>query len=199
MTSSPPQQWRRNIESFWNVFGPKKRLTGQQNSEHNSLIEESTYGEWTRSNRNRFIGDATARWSPSEAVKMAAESFCTWQLEGECGDQCLNRIMQYECDKNSCRLGEARRNRAFATLRGQVEANFDPGIEICETRTKCYGLRTKGTFKQHEIIIEYTGEIITREQSRSRHSCTGKADQVSLGLPLLLALSNHLVCSSFIC
>ena len=111
---------------------------------------------------------------------MATESYCTCSLEDECGIRCLNRIMQYECDDTNCRSKEVCQNRAFATLRRKVEAKFDLGIETYKTRSKGYGLKTKRAFERDQIIVEYTGEIVTREQSRYRRTSTRKADQVSL-------------------
>ena len=100
---------------------------------------------------------------------MATESYCTCSLEDECGIQCLNRIMQYECDDSNCRSKGVCQNRAFATLRRKVEAKFDLGIETYKTRSKGYGLKTKRAFERDQIIVEYTGEIVTREQSRYRN------------------------------
>ena len=151
------------------------------NAEHHSnIIEEPKDGDWTPLNKNVFVGHAAGRWSSSEVLKMATESYCTCSLEDECGTQCLNRIVQYECDDSNCRSKGVCQNRAFATLRRKVEAKFDLGIETYKTRSKGYGLKTKQAFERDQIIVEYTGEIVTREQSRYRRTSTRKADQVSL-------------------
>ena len=65
---------------------------------------------------DRFIGDAAATWKKTHA-KLPA-STCVCSPDEGCGEDCLNRTMQYECNDSNCNVGERYcKNRAFAELK----------------------------------------------------------------------------------
>src|SRR6266480_5207526 len=65
---------------------------------------------------DRFIGDAAATWKKTHAKLPASKCVCSPD-EG-CGEDCLNRTMQYECNDSNCNVGERYcKNRAFAELK----------------------------------------------------------------------------------
>ena len=92
-----------------------------------------------------------------------------------CDETCMNRYMQYECDEKNCTLGSLCTNRPFAQLKARLSSNkmkygekFAAGVEVVKTVDRGFGLRANRTFEPDQIIVEYTGEIITREMADSR-------------------------------
>ncbi|ORE15371.1 SET domain-containing protein [Rhizopus microsporus] len=82
-----------------------------------------------------------------------------------CGDSCLNRMLFYECDLKCCPCGKECTNRRFH--KDQVETE----VEVFRTEKRGWGLRTKEDIKKGQFIIEYCGEIISRELCEER-MCT---------------------------
>ena len=79
--------------------------------------------------------------------------------------------MLYECDSSNCRLTPTEcGNRAFADLQARVKAGgkYRIGAEVCKTADRGHGVRANRTFEPNQIIVEYTGEIITQEECDNR-------------------------------
>lgn len=84
---------------------------------------------------------------------------------------CLNFIMGYECDEKNCILGSLGcKNRPFGELeeRNKRGNEYDIGVEIMETADRGYGIRSNRCFKPGQIIMEYTGEVITQSECNRR-------------------------------
>ena len=126
--------------------------------------------EWRKTNKNVFIGDAADYWRSN--VYPQEHSTCMCTLEAGCqNDNCLNRIMNYECDEKNCKLTEEQcGNRAFEGLkhRSKKHNKYDVGVEVIKTADRGYGVRSNRCFEPNQIIVEYTGEIITQEECDSR-------------------------------
>ncbi|KAK5020475.1 hypothetical protein LTR60_000482 [Cryomyces antarcticus] len=131
--------------------------------------------EWKKTSKNRFVGDSATEWKTN---KIKEVSWCTCRaithsngtMTG-CGDDCHNRIMNYECDEGNCNLGaEICTNRAFADLKERCKHGnkYDIGVEVMHTGDRGYGVRANRTFEPGQIIVEYAGEIITLEESDRR-------------------------------
>ncbi|KAL8664496.1 MAG: hypothetical protein Q9202_003046 [Teloschistes flavicans] len=45
---------------------------------------------------------------------------------------------------------------------------YNIGVEVIKTSDRGYGVRSNRTFKPHQIIVEYTGEIITQDECDDR-------------------------------
>ncbi|OAA60106.1 SET domain protein [Cordyceps fumosorosea ARSEF 2679] len=125
--------------------------------------------EWKKMTKNRFIGNSKDYWRKSPHY--TDYSKCVCKPEDGCGDNCQNRIMLYECNDINCNAGkETCTNRAFATLtaRRAKGGKYRVGVEVIKTSDRGYGVRSNRCFQPHQIIMEYTGEIITEEECDRR-------------------------------
>ncbi|KAK3711892.1 hypothetical protein LTR37_009410 [Vermiconidia calcicola] len=128
--------------------------------------------DWFKLNRNRIIGEAKDLWEKAEKLPASA-CVCQPPAPGEkgCEDDCLNRVMQYECNEDNCNLeaGECS-NRAFAELASRTKkgGSFDCGVEVIKAGNRGFGVRSCRTFSPGQIIMEYTGEIISETESQRR-------------------------------
>ena len=96
--------------------------------------------------------------------------------------------MLYECDNSNCNIGpEHCTNRAFEQLRQRTKAGgkYNIGVEVCKTLDRGHGVRANRTFEPNQIIVEYTGEIITQEECDDRMHNLYKDAEVSLFPPPL--------------
>ncbi|KAB5547009.1 SET domain-containing protein [Coniochaeta sp. 2T2.1] len=120
--------------------------------------------------KNRFVGDASAYWKKQPHLN-DFQSRCVCKPEDGCAEDCQNRIMLYECDDTNCNLGkEFCQNRAFQSLQERTKqgGRFRVGVEVFKTEGKGYGVRSNRCFRPHQIIMEYTGEIITENECNRR-------------------------------
>lgn len=128
--------------------------------------------DWHKLNRNRLVGDAKELWAMEEKLPTSA-CVCRSPAPGEpgCDDDCLNRVMQYECDNTNCALdADLCSNRPFAELaaRNKKGGLYDIGVEVVKTESRGHGIRASRSFLPGQIIMEYTGEIITEEECQRR-------------------------------
>lgn len=128
--------------------------------------------DWHKINKNRLVGDAKELWDKSERL---AQSACVCQPpfngEGGCDETCLNRVMQYECGKDNCNLDPSQcSNRPFAELGERIKkaGSFDIGVEVVKTAQRGFGIRACRSFRPGQIIMEYTGEIISEAECQRR-------------------------------
>ena len=126
-----------------------------------------------------FIGDAASVWKKAKKLE---DSVCGCKPETGCDEQCYNRFMLYECDDNNCNLGKDHcTNRSFADLKERLKAGgkYNVGVEVLKTVDRGYGIRANRSFAPNQIIVEYTGEIITKEECDSRMHGRYKDAEVS--------------------
>jgi histone-lysine N-methyltransferase ASH1L len=134
--------------------------------------------EWKKTNKNVFIGDAAQFW---RTTKLQEHSTCVCQPETGCDSDCMNQFMFYECDDSNCRLTEEQcGNRSFEGLRQRVKkgGKYNVGVEVIKTFDRGYGVRSNRTFEPNQIIVEYTGEIITQEEAETRMNKVYKDNEV---------------------
>ncbi|KAK4153708.1 hypothetical protein C8A00DRAFT_15076 [Chaetomidium leptoderma] len=120
--------------------------------------------------KNRFVGNATSYWKKTPHFEDFA-SRCVCKPEDGCGEDCQNRIMLYECDETNCNLGKPQcTNRAFQDLQERTKkgGRYRVGVEVLKTGDRGYGVRSNRCFEPNQIIMEYTGEIITVEECERR-------------------------------
>ena len=97
--------------------------------------------------------------------------------------------MHLECDSTNCKIGaDLCKNRSFADLKARlnkaaaaskhVESYF-VGVEVCQTPGRGFGLHACRSFNKDQIIVEYTGEIITKNEASRRLGEEYKNQQVS--------------------
>jgi len=143
---------------------------------------------WRKVNKNVFVGDAADQWRTS---KLLEHSTCLCTPQTGCDSDCMNRFMYYECDSRNCNLKEDQcGNRAFEGLRQCVNkgGKYNAGVEVVKTKDRGYGVRANRTFESNQIIVEYTGEIINREECEHRMHGVYKDNEVSLILLFSLPL-----------
>ncbi|KAI5303382.1 fatty-acyl coenzyme A oxidase [Ascosphaera pollenicola] len=102
------------------------------------------------------------------------------KIESGCGQSCQNRTTLYECNDNNCRLGpEHCRNRSFDELRRRTKGGnkYDIGVDVFKTEDRGYGVRSNRTFEPGQIIVEYTGEVITQDECEKRMRSVYKKNQ----------------------
>jgi histone-lysine N-methyltransferase ASH1L len=93
--------------------------------------------------------------------------------------------MLYECDSTNCNVGKEHcTNRAFASLaeRRAAGGKYRIGVEVIKTPDRGYGVRSNRCFEPNQIIMEYTGEIITEEECDRRMREKYKDNAVSFNL-----------------
>ena len=91
--------------------------------------------------------------------------------------------MFYECDNTNCNIGaELCTNRSFEDLRKRCKAGgkYNVGVEVIKTLDRGYGVRSNRTFTPYQIIVEYTGEIITQDECDNRMKTIYKDNEVSI-------------------
>ena len=137
--------------------------------------------EWRKMNKNTFVGDAAAYWRGNDPLLKQFRSLCGCTEAAGCDDDCQNRIMFYECNESNCSLGKQNcGNRNFADLkeRSKKGGKYQIGVEVIKTPDRGYGVRSNRTFRPNQIIVEYTGEIITQEECEHRMRTTYKNNPV---------------------
>ena len=90
--------------------------------------------------------------------------------------------MFYECDESNCNLDvEHCTNRSFAELRKRTKAGgkYNIGVEVIKTHDRGYGVRSNRMFGPNQVIVEYTGEIITQDECDERMRKRYKDNEVS--------------------
>lgn len=131
---------------------------------------------------DRFVGNAAAYWKKTPHFEDFA-SKCVCKPEDGCGEDCQNRIMLYECDETNCNVGRALcQNRAFQDLQERTKkgGRYRVGVEVVKTGDRGYGVRSNRCFEANQIIMEYTGEIITEEECERRMNEVYKDNEVCL-------------------
>ncbi len=135
--------------------------------------------EWKKTNKNVFIGDAAEFW---RVHKFQEYSTCLCRKDFGCDENCINKMMYYECDDNNCLLtADQCGNRAFAGLKERVKHGnrYDVGVEVLKTVDRGNGVRSNRSFAPNQIIVEYTGEILTQEECENRMHTRYKENEVS--------------------
>ncbi|BGO99630.1 hypothetical protein RTBOTA2_003370 [Rhodotorula toruloides] len=94
-----------------------------------------------------------------------------------CGIDCINRLMQYCCDPKLCPCGPDKCANPPLNKREGVPEGKD-GLRVIWTGNRGFGLKTMVPIKQGDFVIEYRGEIISRDESY-RRVLTTYADKTS--------------------
>jgi histone-lysine N-methyltransferase ASH1L len=126
-----------------------------------------------------FVGEAANVWKKAKPLE---SSRCVCTAESGCDEECFNRFMFYECDDNNCNIGPDRcTNRSFEQLRHRTKAGgkFNIGVDVIKTLDRGHGVRSNRCFEPNQIIVEYTGEIITQNECDSRMNKRYKDSEVS--------------------
>ncbi|ODM18449.1 hypothetical protein SI65_06320 [Aspergillus cristatus] len=132
--------------------------------------------EWRKTNKNVFVGEAGSIWRANKDMEL---SKCMCTADTGCDENCQNRYMFYECDNGNCSLGRDCGNRSFDELKQRTKAGgkYNIGVEVIKTSDRGYGVRSNRTFEANQIIVEYTGEIITQSECEKRMRTTYKKNE----------------------
>lgn len=149
---------------------------------------------------DRFVGDAAAHWR-NDMYDETSRCVCTSAFG--CDEHCLNVVMKYECDKDNCAFGKKGcNNRSFAELArrrkkpdGRKGNKYELGVEVVKTTDRGYGVRSNRCFEPGQIIVEYTGEIITEQECDRRMNEDYRNNDVSSPKILMVIAAD---CSSAI-
>ncbi len=172
----------RDFKLPFDVFSPLP--PGQPKPDEWKKTQKSTPPQDTTLNvanmgSDVFIGDAANVWKKAKDLE---HSTCICTADTGCDDHCFNRFMLYECDDSNCRVGaEHCTNRSFAALKQRCKAGgkYNIGIEVMKTADRGYGIRANRTFEPNQIIVEYTGEIITQSECDERMTKRYKNSEVT--------------------
>ncbi|GAA5883165.1 hypothetical protein JCM3774_006862 [Rhodotorula dairenensis] len=91
----------------------------------------------------------------------------TRATEMGCGRDCINRMMQYCCEPKLCPCGPDRCGNLPLSKREGVPVAKD-GLVVIWTGNRGFGLKTMRPIKKGEFVVEYRGEIISRDESYRR-------------------------------
>ncbi|GAA5936590.1 uncharacterized protein JCM15063_001931 [Sporobolomyces koalae] len=83
-----------------------------------------------------------------------------------CLENCINRMMQYCCDPKICPCGDQCSNIPL-NKRTTIKEGKD-GLQVIWTGNRGFGLKTMVPIRKGELVIEYRGEIISRDESYRR-------------------------------
>jgi len=142
-----------------------KKLAEKRNSREykkkkqdpNPHLEKPTY---TQIVKNIFVHRNAKKWSKKDVPVCNCRP-----MEGQvgCGDNCLNRVMFYECDPQFCPCGSKCTNKRF---RKRLYAD----VELFKTERKGWGLKAKDFIPDGSFVIEYVGEVIDQRMCQERLS-----------------------------
>eukprot|EP01134_Creolimax_fragrantissima_P006692 CFRG6692T1 len=109
----------------------------------------------------------TVKTIADENVCCCRPSLSTPSASGEpqllgCGENCVNRSTYTECSPQTCPTGTLCTNQRFQ------QRKFVKDLQVYDTRTKGYGVRSKTNINRGDMIVEYVGEIITERECRRR-------------------------------
>lgn len=99
-----------------------------------------------------------------EAKKMTCDCFLTQEEidagEFGCGEDCLNRLLMIECGIR-CVVGDRCTNRRF-------QKNLYSNCDVFRTEKKGFGILASTPIRGGEFIMEYVGEVLTRDLFEKR-------------------------------
>ncbi|KAH9817798.1 hypothetical protein DFH28DRAFT_1080933 [Melampsora americana] len=87
--------------------------------------------------------------------------------DGGCGEKCLNRVTSYLCDPKRCSLGQSCTNIPLNLRKDLIDEStqkLGKGLKVFYTgEQRGWGLKTEIRLKAGIFLIDYRGEIISRE------------------------------------
>ncbi|KPV71769.1 uncharacterized protein RHOBADRAFT_56389 [Rhodotorula graminis WP1] len=124
----------------------------------------------------RHIGKNVYVDRKPDKAELPAICMCTLPARSTdmgCGQGCINRLMQYCCDPKKCPCGPDRCANVPLNKREGVPEGKD-GLRVIWTGNRGFGLKTMVDIKEGDFVIEYRGEVISRDESYRRVLTTYK-------------------------
>lgn len=88
---------------------------------------------------------------------------CQCEPNDQCGNQCLNRATNFECESNVCPCGNQCTNN-------RIQRRDFPNIEKFNAGEKGWGVRSLEMIKKESLIAEYLGEVRLIDQSKDKNN-----------------------------
>ncbi|RAL68341.1 hypothetical protein DID88_007072 [Monilinia fructigena] len=112
--------------------------------------------EWYKTSHNRFIGEAGTMWKKSSLFDRSCFTNVTIPI-----------VVQVETIAQIARFAELFNRRKGNSFR-KGGNKYEIGVEVIKTADRGYGVRSNRCFNANQIIVEYTGEIITEDECDRR-------------------------------
>lgn len=120
---------------------------------------KKSYQDFQFIKTNRVYGNANKMRQDISDVNVCS---CDPKSKNPCGtDDCLNRILKYECNPRKCAAGDRCQNQRFVKRIYPKQTPFKTG-------SRGTGLRTSVDIKKGEFVNEYVGEIIDDDECKRR-------------------------------
>ncbi|KAI9243830.1 hypothetical protein BDA99DRAFT_529816 [Phascolomyces articulosus] len=124
---------------------------------------------YTKIKTNIYVGRRPCK-TDHQAAKCQCEVPSDEKTPG-CGDDCLNRMLFYECDPRTCPCEDKCTNRRFQ------QKKYITDLEPFPTTHRGWGLRTLVAISKGELVTEYRGEVITHQMVKERMNTIYKGQQ----------------------
>ncbi|KAG2221316.1 hypothetical protein INT45_014000 [Circinella minor] len=124
---------------------------------------------YTKIKTNIYVGRRPCKTDHQAAI-CQCEAPSNNKIAG-CGEDCLNRMLFYECDPKTCPCEDKCTNRRFQQKKYITELAPFP------TKHRGWGLRTLVPIPKGELITEYRGEVITHQMVKERMNTIYKGQQ----------------------
>lgn len=142
---------------------------------YNSLYPCTSVCGWKTLRRNAWTREASPTFD-------RGKSFPSCVCVESCDEDCLNRASNIECDPTVCPFGTVDCGNRALQKQSELPAPYTDasipypggkllykrGYEVFATGHKGYGLRAVREYEPHELICEYTGEVITTNEMTHR-------------------------------
>lgn len=86
---------------------------------------------------------------------------CFCKTSDNCGDSCYNRSMQVECVADLCQCGENCQNQ-------KIQKQMNAPVNVFRTKYKGFGIKAASRIDRGSFIMEYIGEVITKDNYEKR-------------------------------
>lgn len=105
------------------------------------------------------------------------ENICLCSPDDECRDSCINRRLFYECSPETCPCKKKCTNM-------RIQQKKFVQVEEFTTKNKGNGVKIKEAVKRETLILEYVGEVTTRDEFIERSRTIYKDDLHQYGMSL---------------
>ena len=114
-------------------------------------------GQYVKIKTNKPYGNCPVK------VKKDDLQACNCKEDKPCDEEsdCVNRMLMFECHPRVCPVPDQCRNMRF-------QKRQYPDIQCFRTLTAGWGLKSNEVIKKGGFVIEYVGELITKEECRGR-------------------------------
>lgn len=102
---------------------------------------------------------------------------CDCKANDKCGDSCINRNMNVECNPEECPCGKECQNKRMQNQKYASVVRF-------KTKCKGFGLKAKEDIKKNTLILEYIGEVVHKSEFEERMRTLYKNDCHHYGLKI---------------